>query len=87
MFTSEVANDATRFSLILGNALRSEPIYRRHERIIKLFIVYFYLFFIISTSSSLFSFCYLLFLFIGLIAHFYFRVLKSLYSHSYIAFP
>ena len=44
MFTSEVANDATRFSLVPGNDLHSEPIYRRHERIIRLFIIYFYLF-------------------------------------------
>ena len=57
MFTSEVANDVTRFPLVLGNDLRSEPNYRRHESIIKLFIVYFYLFFVFSASSFLLSFC------------------------------
>lgn len=82
MFTSEVANDVTRFSLVLGNDLRSEPIYRRHERIIKLCIVYFYFFFFFSASSFLFSICYLLFPFIGLIAHFYVRVLRRLLIHT-----
>jgi len=82
MFTSEVATDATRFSLVLGNDLRPEPNYRRHERIIKLFLVYFYLFFVFSASSFLLSVCYLLFPVIGLIAHFCFLVLRRSLIHT-----